>query len=390
MLDDAVIVSACRTPIGRFQGALSALRAPELGAIAVREALARAGVAPDEVDQVALGNVLTAGVGQNPARQASMLAGVPPEVPAFGVNEVCGSGLKAVALAAQAIRCGDAKIAVAGGQESMSNAPYLLPKARGGFRLGDQAAVDSLIHDGLLDAYHGVHMGETGEIVAERFGVTREDADRFASESHARAAHASECGAFAAEIVPVGLADGRTVERDEGIRPSSTIEALARLKPAFREAGVVTAGNASQISDGASALVIASAREAERRRLPVLARIVAHDDSATRPEWVMEAPIASVRRMLERAHVALDEVELFEHNEAFATASCAVRKELGIPDDRFNVNGGAIALGHPIGASGARVLTTLLHALRARRGRRGVATLCLGGGGAVSLLVEAL
>jgi acetyl-CoA C-acetyltransferase len=387
-MHDVAIVSACRTPIGRFQGALASLRAPDLGAIAVREALARARVAGDDVDQVILGNVLTAGVGQNPARQAALAAGIPVAVPALTVNEVCGSGLEAVILAAQAIRAGDARIAVAGGQESMSNAPYLLPKARAGFRIGDQAAVDSMIHDGLLDAYQHFHMGETGEIVAERFAVTRADADAFACESHARAARAAETGAFDAEIVPVAL-DGKTIARDEGIRPATSLEALARLKPAFRAAGgVVTAGNASQISDGASALVVMRADEAERRGLEPLALVAAHDSSATRPEWVMEAPISSVRRLLERARAAVADVDLCEHNEAFATASCAVRKDLGIPGERFNVNGGAVALGHPIGASGARVLTTLLYAMRARRARRGVATLCLGGGGAVSLLVE--
>jgi acetyl-CoA C-acetyltransferase len=392
MLEDAVIVSACRTPIGRFQGGLSGLRAPELGAVAVREALRRARVDGADVDQVILGNVLTAGLGQNPARQASIAAGVPVSVPALTVNEVCGSGLMAVALAAQAIRCGDARIVVAGGQESMSNAPYLLPNARGGFRLGDAIAVDSLVHDGLLDVYNRFHMGETGEIVAERHGVSREDADRFALESHARAARAAESGAFDAEIVAVtvpGKGGSSVVDRDEGVRTDGSLESLARLKAAFRTSGVVTAGNASQISDGASALVVTSAREADRRGLAPLARIVAHDDSATRPEWVMEAPIASVRRLLERAHLTIDDVDLVEHNEAFATASCAVGKGIGVAAEKLNVNGGAIALGHPIGASGARVLTTLLYALRARGGRRGLATLCLGGGGAVSLLVEA-
>jgi acetyl-CoA C-acetyltransferase len=386
-MTEVVVVSACRTPIGRFQGSLAPLRAPDLGAIAVREALARARVDGADLDQVILGNVLTAGLGQNPARQAALAAGVPVAVPALTVNEVCGSGLKAVILAAQAIGCDDSRIVVAGGQESMSNAPYLLPKARTGYRLGDQTVVDSMVHDGLLDVYNRFHMGETGEIVAERHAITREDADRFACESHARAARAAESGAFAAEIVPVEVG-GQAVDRDEGIRPATTVETLARLKPAFREGGIVTAGNASQISDGASALVVMSAGEAERRGLEPLARVVAHDSSATRPEWVMEAPIPSVRRLLERTRLAASAIDLFEHNEAFASASCAVRKALGIPSELLNVNGGAVALGHPIGASGARVLTSLLYALRARGGRRGVATLCLGGGGAVSLLVE--
>ncbi|MBU6281798.1 acetyl-CoA C-acyltransferase [bacterium] len=384
---EVVVASACRTPIGRFQGALSGLSAPMLGAIALREALVRAGVAGEDVDDVIVGNVLQAGVGQNPARQAALAAGLPESVPAMTVNEVCGSSLRAVMLAAQAIRCGDAKIVLAGGQESMSNAPYLLPKARGGFRLGDQSAVDGLVHDGLLDAYEGYHMGETGEIVAERHGVSRADADRFALESHRRAAAATAAGEFEEEIVAVEVG-GATVTRDEGIRAATTPESLAKLRPAFRHDGVVTAGNASQISDGAAAVVVMSGEEADRRGIRGLARIVAQDDSATRPAWVMEAPIESVRRLLGRARLAVGDVDLVEHNEAFATASCAVRDALGLPADRFNVRGGAIALGHPIGASGARVLATLLHAMRARGARRGVATLCLGGGGAVSLLVE--
>lgn len=387
MSREVVVASACRTPIGRFQGALSELAAPRLGAIVLREALARAGIAGDEVDDVLVGHVLQAGTGQNPARQAALAAGLPESVPAATVNEVCGSSLRAVMLAAQAIRCGDAAIVLAGGQESMSNAPYLLPKARGGFRLGDQSAVDGLVHDGLLDAYEGYHMGETGEIVAERHGVSRADADRFALESHRRAAAATDAGEFDDEIVAVET-DGSRVTRDEGIRRDASPETLARLRPAFRRDGVVTAGNASQISDGAAALVVMSGEEADRRGIRGLARIVAQDDSATRPAWVMEAPIESVRRLLGRARLSVADVDLFEHNEAFATASCAVRDALGVPADRFNVRGGAIALGHPIGASGARVLATLLHAMRARTARRGVATLCLGGGGAVSILVE--
>jgi len=395
MLEEAVIVAACRTPIGRFQGALAPLPAPRLGAVAVRDALRRAALEPDAVDEVILGNVLTAGLGQAPARQAALAAGIPDAVPAVTINKVCGSGLKAVMLAAQAIRCGDARVVVAGGQESMSNAPFLLRGARAGWRLGDQQAEDSLLHDGLLDAYQGFHMGETGEIVAERFAVARADADALAVASHANAAAAADGGRFDDEIVPVeverrGASGPEVVTRDEGIRRDASLEALARLRPAFRKDGIVTAGNASQISDGAAALVVMAASEATRRGLVPLARIVAYDSSATRPEWVMEAPIASVRRLLERAQLAVGDVDLFEHNEAFASASCAVANELGIPRDRFNVHGGAIALGHPIGASGARVLVTLLYALRARRARRGLATLCLGGGGAVSLLVERL
>ncbi|MFN8602961.1 MAG: acetyl-CoA C-acetyltransferase [Candidatus Binatia bacterium] len=393
MPNQPVIVAACRTPIGRFQGGLAPLTAPQLGAIAVRDALRRAALDPSEVDEVILGNVLTAGVGQAPARQAALGAGIPEPVPALTINKVCGSGLKAVMLAAQAIRAGDAKVVVAGGQESMSNAPFLLRGTRGGWRLGDQTAEDALLHDGLLDAYEGYHMGETGEVVADRFAITRADADALALASHRKAAEAEDAGLFGEEIVAVEVArpGGRgttLVSHDEGIRRETTTESLAKLRPAFRKDGVVTAGNASQISDGASALIVMSRAEADRRRLEPLARIVASDSFAMAPKLVMEAPIGSVRRLLEKTALRIGDVDLFEHNEAFATASCAVAKDLGVPADRFNVHGGAVALGHPIGASGARVLTTLLHALRARRAKRGLVTLCLGGGGAVSMLVE--
>ena len=393
MPSQPVIVAACRTPIGRFQGGLAPLTAPQLGAIAIRDALRRAALDPADVDEVILGNVLTAGVGQAPARQAALAAGIPEPVPALTINKVCGSGLKAVMLAAQAIRAGDARVVVAGGQESMSNAPFLLRGTRGGWRLGDHQAEDALLHDGLLDAYEGYHMGETGEVVAERCSITRAEADALAVASHRKAAQAEDAGRFADEIVAIeverpGGRGATLVSHDEGIRRDATLESLAKLRPAFRKDGVVTAGNASQISDGASALVVMDEAEAERRRLEPLARIVASDSFAMAPRLVMEAPIGSVRRLLERSRLAIEDVDLFEHNEAFATASCAVGKGLGVPADRFNVHGGAIALGHPIGASGARVLTTLLHAMRARRARRGLATLCLGGGGAVSMLVE--
>lgn len=391
MPEDVVLASACRTPIGKFQGALRGFSAPQLGAHVLREALRRAHVRPNEVDEVVLGNVLTAGVGQNPARQAALAAGFPESIPAFTVNKVCGSGLKAVMLAAQSIRAGDARIVAAGGQESMTNAPYLLPKAREGLRLGDSDVVDSLVHDGLLDIYNRVHMGTTGEIVAQRFGITREMADAFSARSHAKAAQAWEAGRFRDEVVPVPLpakdGAGGLVERDEGIRASSP-EALARLRPAFQKDGVVTAGNSSQISDGASALLVMAAAEAERRGLAPLARIVGYTTVGVKPEWVMEAPIPGVRALLERTRNRIDDVDLVEHNEAFATASCAVMQELRVPEPRFNVHGGAVALGHPIGASGARVLTTLLYALRTHGKNRGVATLCLGGGNAVSVMVE--
>jgi len=389
--DDVVIVAACRTPIGRFQGGLKDLKAPQLGSIALKEALKRAHMDAKDVDEVIMGNVLSAGVGQNPARQAALGAGFPVEVAAFTVNKVCGSSLKAVMLATQAIKAGDAKAIVAGGQESMTNAPYLLPKARDGYRLGNGEVVDSLIHDGLLDIYHGVHMGNTGEIVAERYHITREMADRFSVRSHALAKKATDEGKFKDEIVPVTIPQKKgepvTVAHDEGIRPSDAAT-LARLKPAFKEGGIVTAGNSSQISDGASAVVVMSGAEAQRRGLKPLARIVGYTTAGTKPEWVMEAPIPGVRKLLERTKHKIEDVDLVEHNEAFATASCAVMQELHVPEDRFNVHGGAVALGHPIGASGARVLTTLVHALRERKKDRGVATLCLGGGNAVSMMVE--
>lgn len=392
-MDEPVIVAACRTPIGRFQGAFSDLSAPQLGSVAIKEALKRAGLEGKDVDEVIMGNVITAGIGQNPARQAMLAAGMPDSVPAFTVNKVCGSSLKAVMLAAQAIKAGDASIIVAGGQESMTNAPYLLPKARSGYRLGNGELVDSMIHDGLWDVYNRFHMGVTGEIVATRYNVSRRDADQLALESHAKAAQATAAGKFKAEIVPVEVADPKTrssvsVDKDEGIRPGGTLESLGKLKPVFQPDGMVTAGNSSQLSDGASATVIMARKVAEKRGIKPLARIVAYDASATKPEWVMEAPIPSVRSLFKKTNSSIDKVDLFEHNEAFATASCAVRSELHVPPDRFNVHGGAVALGHPIGASGTRVLTTLLYALKDRQKSMGVATLCLGGGSAVSMMVE--
>lgn len=392
-MDEAVIVAACRTPIGRFQGGLSGHSAPQLGAIAIREALRRAHVEGKDVQDVIMGNVITAGLGQNPARQAMIYAGLPVEVPAFTVNKVCGSSLKAIMLAAQAIRADDAQIVVAGGQESMTNAPHLLPKARTGYRLGSGELLDSMIHDGLWDIYNRFHMGVTGEIVAQRYKVSRHDADQLSLESHRKAAKATDDGKFREEIVPVETVDPRTsgksvVSQDEGIRRDSSPEGLAKLKPAFQRDGVVTAGNSSQISDGASATVVMSRKEAERRGLEPLGRIVGYDASATKPEWVMEAPIPSVRNLFKKLGKGIDDVDLFEHNEAFATASCAVRAQLKVPPERFNVHGGAVALGHPIGASGSRVLTTLLYALKHYGKQRGVVTLCLGGGSAVSMFVE--
>jgi acetyl-CoA C-acetyltransferase len=389
--ETAVLVAGCRTPIGKFQGALSSLKATELGAIAVREAVKRAGVRPEDVQEVILGNVLQAGLGQNPARAAALGAGLPDTIPAFTVNKVCGSALKAVMLAAQAIKAGDRKLVVAGGMESMSNAPHLLLNSRN-IRLGDQKLVDHMIHDGLWDHYNSFHMGETGEIVAERHHVTRADSDRLAVRSHKRAADAQKAGRFDAEIVAVNIPQRKgppvVVSVDEGVRADSDEAALGKLRASFRDGGQVTAGNSSQLSDGAAAVVVAAKSYALAHNLPILAEIEAYDASGTKPEWVMEAPIVSVKNLFKATGLSATDVDLFEHNEAFASASCAVQKGVGIPDDRFNVNGGAVALGHPIGASGARVLMTLAHELKRRGGGRGVATLCLGGGNAVSMSIK--
>jgi acetyl-CoA C-acetyltransferase len=390
-VETAVLVAGCRTPIGKFQGTLSSLKATELGAIAVREAVRRAGLRPEQVEEVILGNVLQAGLGQNPARAAALGAGIPVTVPSFTVNKVCGSALKAVMLAAQAIKAGDRKVIVAGGMESMTNAPHLLMGSRT-IRLGDAKLVDSMIHDGLWDHYNGFHMGETGEIVAERFHVTRADADRLSVRSHQRAAAAQKAGRFKDEIVAVPVPQRKgpptLVTEDEGIRADSDEAALGKLRASFRDGGQVTAGNSSQISDGASAVVVVAKSYALAHQLPILAEIEGYDATGTKPEWVMEAPIGSVRGLLKATGKTVADVDLFEHNEAFASASCAVQKEVGIPDEKFNVNGGAVALGHPIGASGARVLVTLVSELRRRGGGRGVATLCLGGGNAVSMMVK--
>jgi acetyl-CoA C-acetyltransferase len=388
---DVVLAAATRTPIGKFGGALRDVPATELGAIALREAVARSGLPGSAFDEAILGHVVQAGCGQNPARQAARAAGLPDSLPALTVNKVCGSSLKAVVLAAQAIRSGDANVVLAGGMESMSGAPFLVPKARWGYKYGDATFVDALYHDGLMDAYSRVAMGETGEVVAEEFHVTREEADAFAARSHRKAQHATAAGWFKEEIVPVATTSGKTrtvVAADEGIRPDTTVEALARLKGAFRPDGLVTAGNASQMSDGAAALVVASRKAAEEHGLPILAKYVASNSSGVEPMRVMAAPIPSVKALLLRAKLTMDDVDLVEHNEAFATASCAVRAALHVPETKFNVSGGAVALGHPLGASGARVLTTLLYNLKRTGGRRGVATLCLGGGNAVSVLVE--
>lgn len=391
--DEVVIVGACRTPIGTFGGAFKDVSAVELGTIAVREAVRRAGVRPDQVDEVVLGCILQAGQGMNPARQAAIKAGLPQTVPAHTVNKVCGSGLKAVMLATQAVRCGDAEVVVAGGTESMSRAPFLLPGARWGERLGHGKALDHMIHEGLTDAFDDVHMGITAENVADKYGISREDQDRFAAESQARAEAAIKEGRFKDEIVPVPVPGkkGQTlVETDEHPRAGTTADSLSRLKPAFKPGGSVTAGNASGINDGAAAVVVTSASRARSLGATPLARIVSYASAAVDPKIMGIGPVPAVRRALEKASLSTGQIDLYELNEAFAAQSLAVLRDLGLDPARVNVNGGAIALGHPIGASGARVLVTLLHALRARDKRLGLASLCIGGGQGVAMVVERL
>ena len=391
-MQDVFIVSANRTPTGKFLGALKGFKATELGARVVREAVVRAGVPAEAVDEVIMGNVVGAGMGQNPARQAALGAELPPAVAAMTINKVCGSGLKAVMLARQAILAGDAEIIVAGGMESMSNAPYLVPRIREGLRLGNGELVDSVVHDGLWDIYNDFHMGITGEMVAEKYDVSRQAMDEYAAESHRRAAAATEAGKFDAEILPIEIpqrkADPILMKTDEPIRPDTTAEGLSKLKPVFKKDGTVTAGNAPGMNDGASALLVASAAAVEKHGLKPVARIVAQAISGLEPEWVMMTPVPAVQKLMEKTGWSQDDVDLIELNEAFSVQACAVTKELAIDRAKTNVNGGAVALGHPIGASGARVLTTLLYALQDRGGRRGVATLCLGGGNGVALAVE--
>jgi acetyl-CoA C-acetyltransferase len=391
-MSEVWILSAVRTPIGKFLGALSALKAPELGARVVREAVARARVPAEAVEEVLLGCVLQAGLGQNPARQAALGAGLPPAVSAVTVNKVCGSGLQAILFGALAIRAGQADLVVAGGMESMSNAPYLLPDARRGTRLGHGRIVDSLIHDGLWDAYHDFHMGSSCEHVAERFRVSREEMDRFAEASHLKAVAARREGRFRNETLPVEIrgerGEVRLVEADEGPREDTNLEKLAALKPAFREGGLVTAGNSSQISDGAAALVLASERAARAHGAAPLARLTGWASAGVEPRWVLVSTIDAVRRFDERNPWKAREADLVEINEAFAGSTLAAIRELDLDPARVNVNGGAIALGHPIGASGARIVVTLLHALQARGLRRGVATLCMGGGNGLAAGIE--
>jgi acetyl-CoA C-acetyltransferase len=389
---EAVILSAVRIPTGKFMGALKAFTAPQLGALVVKEAVSRAGVEPERVDEVILGNVVSAGLGQAPARQAAIRAGLPPKVAALTINKVCGSGLKSVMLAAQGVATGDAELVVAGGMESMSNCPYLLPKAREGMRLGHGELLDSMIWDGLWDAYADYHMGCTGEIVAEKYGVSREEQDAYALDSHRKAVAAIKAGRFKDEILPVAIprkkGEPALFSVDESPREDTSLEALARLKPAFKEGGTVTAGNAPGVNDGAAALVVASAATARELGRKPLARIVGQAVAGLPPELVMMTPVEALRKLWTKTGWSADSVELVELNEAFAVQAVAVCRELGLDPAKVNVNGGAVALGHPIGASGARILTTLLHALRQRGLSRGVAALCLGGGNGVALAVE--
>ncbi|MBI1874790.1 MAG: acetyl-CoA C-acetyltransferase [Acidobacteria bacterium] len=393
-MKESVIVSAVRVPTGKFLGALKSLSAPELGAMVVREAVRRAGIDPGSVDECIMGNVVSAGLGQAPARQAALRGGLGDHVAAMTINKVCGSGLKAVMLAAQGIATGDIEIAVAGGMESMSNCPYLLPRVREGLRMGDAEIVDSMIHDGLWCAFESCHMGLSGEVVAEKYGISREEQDEYAARSHHKAARAADEGRFKDEILPVRLpqkkGDAVVVDRDESIRADTSADALSKLRPAFKQDGTVTAGNAPGVNDGAAALVVMSAARAASLRLSPLARIAGQATSGLAPKMVMMTPVEAVNKLVEKTGWKLADVDLIELNEAFSVQAVAVSRELGIDLERVNVNGGAVALGHPIGASGARILTTLLYELRRRRARRGIATLCLGGGNGVALAVEAI
>jgi len=392
--EDVVILSGVRTPVGKFQGALSDFTAPQLGAIAVREAVKRANLDPKLVDECIMGNVVSAGIGQNPARQAALFAGLAPEVGAMTINKVCGSGLKAVALAAQAIQTGESSLVVAGGMESMTNAPYLLPQARKGYRLGNAQIVDSMVHDGLWDVYNDYHMGITGENVAEKYGISREEQDEFAVNSHRKAIAASKECRFKSQIVPVEIpakkkgAAPTILEKDEGPREDTTIEVLRVLKPAFKKDGTVTAGNAPGVNDGAAAVVVTGAIQAKELGAKPMVRIVAQAYSGIDPQWVMMAPVGAVRRIWDKTGWKNEDVDLYELNEAFSVQALGLIRELGLDMNKVNVNGGAVALGHPIGASGARILVTLIHEMIRRDVHRGIAALCLGGGNAVAMAVE--
>jgi acetyl-CoA C-acetyltransferase len=392
--DDVVIISGCRTAVGKFQGSLADLSATQLGAVVVREAVKRAGVSFDQVDECIMGNVLPAGLGQNPARQAAIFGGLSPATGAMTINKVCGSGLKSVALAAQAVQTGNSSIVVAGGMESMTNAPYLLPQARKGYRLGNGKVIDSMVHDGLWDIYNDYHMGITGENVAEKYGITREEQDEFAVNSHRKAIAAWKECRFKSQIVPVELPAKKKgeasvlFEKDESPREDTTIESLRALKPAFKKDGTVTAGNAPGVNDGAAAVVVTSASRAKELGAQPMVRIVAQATSGVEPKWVMMAPVDAVKKIWEKTGWKADDVDLYELNEAFSVQALGVMRELGLDPNRVNVNGGAVAIGHPIGASGARVLVTLIYEMTRRNAKRGIAALCLGGGNAVAMAVE--
>ena len=391
-LNEAVIISAARTPVGKFLGSLKGFSAPQLGAIVVREAVKRAGVKPEDVDEVIMGCVIQAGLGQNPARQAALHGGLPNTVSAVTVNKVCGSGLKAVMMAAQGVQLGDTEIVVAGGMESMSNAPYLIPKAREGYRLGNGELVDSMINDGLWCAFENYHMGCTGEVVADEYKIGRAEQDEFATNSHRKAAAAIKAGRFKDEIVPVEIPQRKgaaiVFDTDETVREDTTAEVLGKLKPAFKQEGTVTAGNAPGVNDGASALVVTSLRRARELGVDPMARIVAQATAGVEPRLVMMAPVEAVRKLFKKTGWSPSEVDLVELNEAFSVAAVAVTRELGFDPERVNVNGGAVALGHAIGQSGSRLLTTVLHELKRRDAHRAIVALCLGGGNAVALAVE--
>jgi len=392
--DDVVIISGCRTPVGKFQGSLSDLSAPQLGALVVREAVKRANLDPNRVDECIMGNVVSAGLGQNPARQAAIFGGLSPEVGAMTINKVCGSGLKAVALAAQAIQTENSSIVVAGGMESMTNAPYLLPQARKGYRLGNAQVIDSMVNDGLWDIYNNYHMGITGENVAEKYGISREEQDQFALNSHRKAVAALKECRFKSQIVPVELPAKKKGEapvifdKDESPREDTTIEVLRALKPAFKKDGTVTAGNAPGVNDGAAAVVVTGGKRAKELGAKPMVRIVAQATAGVEPKWVMMAPVGAVRKIWEKTGWKNEDVDLYELNEAFSVQALGVMRELDLDPNKVNVNGGAVAIGHPIGASGARVLVTLIYEMIRRDVHRGIAALCLGGGNAVAMAVE--
>src|SRR5271163_1812312 len=393
-MEDVVIVAGVRTPVGKFQGALSGFSAVQLGSLVVREALSRARLNPEQVDECIMGNVISAGLGQNPARQAAIHGGLSPSVSAMTVNKVCGSGLKAVSLAAQAIQTGNAEIVIAGGMESMTNAPYLLPQGRNGFRMGNATVVDSMIHDGLWEIYNDYHMGITGEHVAEKHGITREEQDLYALNSHRKAAAAWRACYLRSQILPIEIPARKkgdpssTFDHDESVREDASMEALRALKPAFKKDETVTAGNAPGVNDGAAAVVVTSATRAKELGARPMVRIVAQATSDVEPKWVMMAPVGAVRTIWEKTGWKNEDVDLYELNEAFSVQALGVMRELGLDPNKVNVNGGAVAIGHPIGASGARVLVTLIYEMIRRDVKRGIAALCLGGGNAVAMAVE--